>query len=61
MHSRLAHRSHTLSIQLAGLIWGLVHRASRGTQEQQHRCITLSLPNHLAASFHTFPFTLTVS
>ena len=35
MHSRLAYDSHTISIQLADCIWGLVHQAARHCTNQQ--------------------------
>jgi hypothetical protein len=64
MHSRLAHHSHTLAIQLAGRIWGLVRQTSRNSNRQQRARTTLSLPIDLSALFHTRsypPFTITFS
>jgi len=64
MHSRLAHHSHTIAVQLAGRIWGLVRQASRNNNRQQRVRTTLSLPSHLSALFHTrsYPsFTITFS
>ena len=68
MHSRLAHQAHTMSIQLASRIWGLVRRTARDRatcqhhQQVQHR--VLSLPSQLSTLFHTlvYPsFSLTFS
>jgi len=52
--TRFAHHSHTIAIQLAGRIWGLVRQASgsRNSNRQQRVRATLSLPNHLSALFH---------
>ena len=54
MHSRLAHHSHTIAVQLAGRIWGLVRQASRNHSNRQQKVrTTISLPHHLSALFHT--------
>ena len=53
MHSRLAHHSHTISIQLVSRIWGLVGRASRNTHKQQHRRTTLTVKSPLSLIPHT--------
>jgi len=64
MHSRLAHNAHTLSIQLAGRIWGSTRQAARIGHKQLRDRTLLSLPNHLSLLFHnlSYPsFTLTFS
>jgi len=68
MHSRLAHQAHTISIQLAGRIWGSVRRAARERttyqRHQQQVRRVLSLPSQLSTLFHTrlYPsFSLTFS
>ena len=62
MHFRLAQNAHTLSIQLAGRIWGSTRQAARIAHKQQRDRTLLSLPNHLSLLFHnlSYPsFTLT--
>ena len=34
LHSRLVHKYHTVSIRLAGRIWGIVRRAARDSHQQ---------------------------
>ena len=60
MHSRLAHHAHTISIQLASHIWGLVRRTARDhatcqRQQQPHQRV-LSLPPQLSTLFHTLVY-----
>jgi hypothetical protein len=64
MHTRIAQQAHTLSIQLAGRIWGSTRQAAHINHKPKRRRIVLSLPSHLSTLFHnlSFPsFTLTFS
>ena len=64
MDTRVAHQAHTLSIQLAGHIWGSACRAAHVNHKPQRGHTILSLPSHLSTLFHnlSFPsFTLTFS
>jgi hypothetical protein len=64
MHTRVAHQAHTLSIQLAGRIWGSIRREAHVSHKPQRVRTALSLPSHLSTLFHnpSFPsFILTFS
>jgi len=60
MHSRLAHQAHTICIQLASRIWGLVRRTARdhATCQRRQRLEqrVLPLPSQLSTLFHTLVY-----